>query len=85
MILDFYFTVIRNTKSGINRVIDEFKSYAESVGTGAVIGDSFMYLVATPILYYLITKNSNDTNVFINLIGFYLIGYFLYQKPVIKM
>ena len=81
----FYFTVIRNTKSGINRVIDEFKSYAKSVGTGAVIGDSFMYLVATPILYYLITKNSNDTNVFINLIGFYLIGYFLYQKPVIKM
>ena len=44
-----------------------------------------MYLVATPILYYLITKNNNDTNVFINLIGFYLIGYFLYQKPVIKM
>lgn len=81
----FYFTVIRNTSSGMNRVIDEFKSYAKSVGTGAVIGDSFMYLVATPILYYLITKNSNDTNIFINLIGFYLIGYFLYQKPVIKM
>jgi len=81
----FYFTVIQNTSSGMNRVIDEFKSYAKSVGSGAVIGDSFMYLVATPILYYLVTKNSNDTNVFINLVGLYLIGYFLHQKPIIKM
>ena len=55
------------------------------VKINAVIGDSLMYLVATPILYYLITKNSNDTNVFINLIGLYLIGYFLYQKPIIKI
>jgi hypothetical protein len=81
----FYFTVIQNTSSGMNRVIDEFKSYAKSVGSGAVIGDSFMYLVATPILYYLVTKNSNDTNIFINLVSLYLIGYFLHQKPVIKM
>lgn len=81
----FYFTIIKNTRYGINRVIDEFKNYVKVVKINAVIGDSFMYLVATPILYYLITKNSNDINVFINLIGFYLIGYFLYQKPVIKM
>ena len=81
----FYFTVIRNTKSGVNRVIDEFKSYAKSVGSGAVIGDSFMYLVATPILYYLVVNNRNDTNVFINIVSLYLIGYFMYQKPVIKM
>ena len=32
-------------------------------------------LVPTPILYYLVTKNSNDTNVFINLVSLYLIGY----------
>ena len=80
----FYFTVIRNTKSGVNRVIDEFKSYAKSVGSGAVIGDSFMYLVATPILYYLVVNNRNDTNVFINIVSLYLIGYFLYQKPVLN-
>ena len=79
----FYFTVIRNTKSGVNRVIDEFKSYAKSVGSGAVIGDSFMYLVATPILYYLVVNNRNDTNVFINIVSLYLIGYFMYQRPVL--
>ncbi len=81
----FYFTVIQNTKKGVNRVIDEFKNYAKSVGTGAVIGDSFMYLVATPLLYYVILNNRNDVNVFTNLVCFYLIGYFLYQKPKIKM
>ena len=52
---------------------------------GAVIGDSFMYLVATPILYYLVVNNRNDTNVFINIVSLYLIGYFMYQKPVIKI
>ena len=54
-------------------------------GSGAVIGDSFMYLVATPLLYYVILNNRNDVNIFTNLVCFYLIGYFLYQKPKIKM
>lgn len=81
----FYFTIIKNTKYGSNKVIDEFKRYAEGVSYGAVIGDSFMYLIATPILYYLITKKTNDVNILVSLVCFYLIGYFLYQKPLIKM
>ena len=81
----FYFTVIKNTKKGINKVIDEFKSYAKMVGVGAVIGDSFMYLISTPLLYFFILNNSNDINIFINIVCIYLIGYFLYQKPIIKM
>ena len=81
----FYFTTIKNTKYGSNKVIDEFKRYAESVSYGAVIGDSFMYILATPILYYLITKKTNDVNILVSLVCFYLIGYFLYQKPIIQM
>ena len=42
-------------------------------------------LVATPILYYLVVNNRSDTNVFTNIVSLYLIGYFMYQKPVIKM
>ena len=30
----FYYTVIKNYPSGKNRVIDEFKVYAKSVGSG---------------------------------------------------
>jgi hypothetical protein len=78
----FYFTIIKNTNKGVNKVIDEFKYYAESVKTGAVIGDSIMYLIATPILYYYISKQKYDANVFTNIICFYLIGYFLNQKSL---
>jgi hypothetical protein len=81
----FYFTIIKNTNYGTNIVVDEFKRYAQSVSYGAVIGDSFMYLVATPILYYIVTKKTNDINIFVSLVCSYLIGYFLYQKPIIKM
>ena len=81
----FYFFVILKTDKGQNKIIDELKSYSKNVGVGAVIGDSFMYLVATPILYYLIINYSNQTNSFISIVCMYLIGYFLYQKPIIKM
>lgn len=76
----FYFLVIKNAKKGINKVIDEFIHYAESVKVGAVIGDSFMYLLATPTLFY-IAQFTNDINVFISIACLYLIGYFIYQKP----
>ena len=81
----FYFFVILPTKPGMNSVIDELKSYSKNIGTGAIIGDSFMYIVATPILYYLIVKYSNQTNTFISIVCLYLVAYFLHQKPVIKM
>ena len=67
-------------KKGLNKIIDEFIYYAESVKTGAVIGDSFMYILATPVLFY-IAQFTNDINVFISIICLYLIGYFVYQKP----
>ena len=81
----FYFTVIKNYPIGKNRVIDEFKAYVKIVGSNAVIGDSFMYTVATPLLYYIVANNRDDINVFINLSCLYLMGYFLHQKPLIEM
>ena len=81
----FYLFVIKSYPTKKNLVIDEFKSYAERVKTGAVIGDSFMYLLATPLLYLYIQKNNIHTNTFISIVCFYLIGYLIYQKPKISM
>ena len=76
----FYALIVKNAKKGMNTVIDEFIDYAKSVGIGAVIGDSFMYLLATPALF-MISKLPNDVNTFISICCLYLIGYFVYQKP----
>ena len=81
----FYFFVIKPYPKFKNRVMDEFKSYAERVKAGAIIGDSFMYLLATPLLYLFIQKNNINTNTFISIVCFYLIGYLIYQKPKISM
>ena len=81
----FYLFVIKPYPKNKNRVMDEFKNYAERVKTGAVIGDSFMYLLATPLLYLYIQKNNINTNTFISIVCFYLIGYLIYQKPKINM
>ena len=78
----FYFTVIRNSTLGQNAVMDELISYSKSVGTGAVIGDSFMYLMATPLLYILLKLNTEE-NTLISLLCTYILGYILYQKPIV--
>jgi hypothetical protein len=81
----FYFFVIQPYPKNKNQVMDEFKGYAEKVKTNAVIGDSIMYLLATPLLYLFIQKNNIHINTFISIVCFYLIGYLIYQKPKISM
>ena len=81
----FYFFVIKPYPKNTNKVMDEFKYYADKVKSGAIIGDSFMYLLATPLLYFYIKKNNINTNTFISIVCFYLIGYLIYQKPKISM
>jgi len=77
----FYFLVIKDSKMGSSLVMDEFIRYSKSVGTGAVIGDSIMYLLATPLVFYLVNIRT-DVNVFSSLVSLYLVGYFIYQKPL---
>ena len=68
-----------------NRVIDEFKEYAKYYQSQAVIADSLIYIFTTPLLYLYIQKNNINTNTFISIVCFYLIGYLIYQKPKISM
>jgi len=81
----FYFFVIKPYPKNTNKVMDEFKYYADKVKSGAIIGDSFIYLLASPLLYFYIKKNNIHTNTFISILCFYLIGYLIYQKPKISM
>ena len=80
----FYFFVIKNSKIGKNKIIDELLSYSKNIGVGAVIGDSFMYLIGTPILFYIVNKISNDNKIFLSIFLLYIIGYFIYEKPLVK-
>lgn len=80
----FYFLIIKQSKLGQSVVMDEFIKYSKSVGVGAVIGDSTMYLLATPLVFYLVNVKQ-DINILSSLISLYVIGYFIYVKPKIKM
>jgi len=77
----FYFLVIKDSKMGSSLVMDEFIRYSKSVGINAIIGDSIMYLLATPLVFYLVNVRT-DVNVFSSLVSLYLVGYFIYQKPL---
>lgn len=81
----FYFFAILPTKSGINIVMDEFKKYTIDANIAPVLGDSLMYLIATPILFYLVMNLNNDTNIFISILSIYIIIYLVYQKSYFKM
>jgi len=78
----FYFLVVRPTKPRINYVIDEFKQYAKHYSVQAVIADSLIYLFTTPLLYYIVSKTSDDINTFTSIVSVYIIGYLLYQKAL---
>jgi len=81
----FYFFVIKPFPKFKNRVIDEFKEYAKYYKSQAVLADSLIYIATTPLLYLIIQKNNTNTNTFISIVCFYLIGYLIYQKPKISM
>lgn len=64
-----------------NAILNELIDYANDVQYGAILGDSFMYIVATPFLFYLLYSNvSNENMQFITIVCMYLIGYFIWQK-----
>ena len=81
--LIFYFFFIKKIPQGESPVWDEFKSYAKNTGIGAIFGDSYMYLLGIPILMKTL-KLTNDKLIFISLCCIYIIGYFIYQKPLYK-
>lgn len=62
---------------GKNTVIDLFKKYGREVGSGAIIGDSFMVIMSSIIAALLTTKKLNN-NIIICIILVYIIPYLIF-------
>ena len=60
-------------------MLDFFKGYSKEAGTGALLGDSFLVLMAV-ILSAFLNQASYDTNIVLLITSIYLTPYFIYMK-----
>lgn len=74
-----FYVLFMNIPSGINKMMDVFKMYAGEVGGGAILGDSFMIIIAG-LLSYFLQKQSQHFNIITLIVSVYLIPYILYTK-----
>jgi hypothetical protein len=79
----FYFFAILGTPKGHNLVMDLMRHYAGSVSYNAILGDSFMYLVAAPVAMLLVGNKFTTPSLLISAVfTMYPILYMLYTVPV---
>ncbi len=72
----FYYLLVKPMPIGINKIFDLFKEYGNEVSGGAIIGDSFMMIIA--ILFASLFANLNtNTNIILIVLCVYLIPYFI--------
>jgi hypothetical protein len=80
IVFDFVFYMFFSIiPRGSNNMLDFFKMYATEAGTGALLGDSFLVLMAV-ILSALFNQSSYDTNIVLLITSVYLTPYFAYMK-----
>jgi len=80
IIFDFLFYILFiNIPKGSNDMLDFFKVYSKEAGTSALLGDSFLVIMAV-IISALLNQTSYDTNIVFLIISIYLIPYFIYMK-----
>jgi ABC-type Fe3+-siderophore transport system permease subunit len=60
-------------------MLDYFKGYSKEVGASALLGDSFLVIMAV-IISALLNQSSYDTNIVFLIMGIYLTPYFIYMK-----
>lgn len=70
------FTII---PKGTNDMLDYFKGYAKEVGANALLGDSFLVIMAV-IMSALLNQSRYDTNIVLLILSIYLVPYFIYMK-----
>jgi len=71
-----FFTII---PKGSNDMLDFFKVYSKEAGASALLGDSFLVILAV-ILSALLNQSSYDTNIVLLILSIYLAPYFIYMK-----
>lgn len=74
-----FYAFFTNVPRGYHKMMDVFKDYADEVGIGALLGDSFMIAITVALSSYLAHKSVN-TNIITLIISVYLIPYILYKK-----
>jgi len=80
IIFDFLFYIFFTTiPKGSNDMLDYFKGYSKEAGASALLGDSFLVILAV-IISALLNQSSYDTNIVFLIIGIYLAPYFIYMK-----
>ena len=80
IVFDFLFYMFFSIiPKGSNNMLDFFKVYSKEAGTGALLGDSFLVLMAV-ILSALLNQASYDTNIVLLITSIYLTPYFIYMK-----
>lgn len=80
IVFDFLFYMFFSIiPKGSNNMLDFFKGYSKEAGTGALLGDSFLVLMAV-ILSAFLNQASYDTNIVLLITSIYLTPYFIYMK-----
>ena len=80
IVFDFlFFLFFTAIPKGSNHMLDYFKGYSKEIGASALLGDSFLVILAVIISAFL-NQSSYDTNFVLLIISVYLVPYFIYMK-----
>ena len=80
IIFDFLFYILFTViPKGSNDMLDFFKGYSKEAGASALLGDSFLVIMAV-IISALLNQTNYDTNIVFLIISIYLAPYFVYMK-----
>ena len=74
-----FYNFFKSVPRGVNYFLDMFKDYAKEVSAGAILGDSFMIIIATLLSSYFAGFDVN-TNVILLVVLTYLVPYLLYTR-----
>jgi uncharacterized protein YacL len=71
-----FYWFFKSVPSGYNAMLDFFKQYAQEVGIGAILGDSFMMILACLLSSHFATYSLN-TNIILLIISLYFVPYMI--------
>ena len=73
-----FYIFFTNVPRGINKMLDTFKDYAKEISYIAILGDSFIMIMASLIASFLAGKSLN-TNIIVLIVFVYILPYLLYN------
>jgi len=71
-----FYLFFESVSPGYNAMLDFFKAYAREVGAGAILGDSFMMIIACLFSSYFATYSLNG-NIILLIVSLYLFPYMI--------